>query len=159
MRSSPEGQQHFTNHYSMPTLPQGRLQNWVDKASKPIEAHRIWKSNCPECKVGGRVPGCFLLAEGCHNFDGLGAVGFRKESFWSFEVKERLRQAIWDRVGYQSTLKYQRIVAKNVQAADLKKAYGYVILRPDDVFKNIFVEGSEASGVSFGHPSYYVSSI
>ncbi len=50
-------------------------------------------------------------------------------------------QLTWDRVGYQRTLKYQtRIVVKNVQAAVLKKAYGNVILRPDDVFRNNYVE-------------------
>jgi len=45
------------------------------------------------------------------------------------------------RVGYQSTLKYQRIVAGTVRDADLRKAYGYVILRPDDS----------------GHHSHYIS--
>lgn len=58
------------------------------------------------------------------------------------------------RVGYQSTLEYQRVVAKNVRGADLKKAYGYVILRPDDEDQD---KGREASGVSSGHQSHYIS--
>lgn len=67
------------------------------------------------------------------------------EGFWQDRLlklgKERWRQASRDRVEYQSPLKYQtRIVAKNVHAADLEKAYGYVILRPDDVVKNNYVE-------------------
>lgn len=52
----------------------------------------------------------------------------------AFEVRQ-------GEVGYQSTLEYQtRIVAKNVQAAGLKKEYGYFILRADNDFKNNYVE-------------------